>query len=138
MTGAGRPDVGQVRDALLRVHRELLEEQRRLLERTHGRLTPLQALQAAAEDPQLRWLGAISTLITDLDAARAGGDAAALDAVLSATRERFAAPDPATAFGYRYLEALQQHPAVALAQRDLIAALPATGTGPADDGGGRP
>jgi hypothetical protein len=38
-------------------------------------------------------------------------------------RELLAPPDPDTPFGARYLRALQDHPEVVMAHRDVIAAL---------------
>lgn len=115
--------VDAVRPALLALHRELLDEQRKELERIHGRLSAMQALRAASEDPRFGWLAAVSDLITELDAAKAEADAERTAAALARARALLREPDPATAFGYRYLAALQQHPAVVFAHRDVVAAL---------------
>ncbi|WP_354701637.1 hypothetical protein DSM112329_01963 [Paraconexibacter sp. AEG42_29] len=121
MTG---PSTEAARLALVQLHRELLDEQRKEVERVHGRLTAMQALQAATEDQRFAWLGPLAGLITELDAARAEQDEPRADAALVRVDALLRVPDPATAFGYRYLDALQQHPAVVLAHRDLVAALP--------------
>lgn len=117
------PPTDAARRALMQLHRELLEEQRRVLERTHGRMTALQALQAATEDPRFSWLSQLTELITDLDTAGAEHDEPRTAAALARARALFTEPDPSTAFGYRYLAALQDHPAVVLAHRDLVTAL---------------
>ena len=46
-----------------------------------------------------------------------------MDSVIARARALVAPPDAASAFGSRYLQALQDHPAVVLAHRDVIAAI---------------
>jgi hypothetical protein len=62
-------------------------------------------------------------LIATLDQARADADEAAQDAAIARAKQLLAPPDPDTAFGARYLRALQDHPEVVLAHRDVTAAL---------------
>jgi hypothetical protein len=47
----------------------------------------------------------------------------AVDQVVRQARDLFVPPNPQTSFGARYLRALQDHPGVVLAHRDLVAAL---------------
>ena len=47
----------------------------------------------------------------------------ATEALLGRLRALLAPPDPGTPFGARYLKALQDHPDVVLAHRDVTAAL---------------
>jgi hypothetical protein len=115
MTGA--------RNALLELHRRLLEAQRQQAERVGGRMTATEVLQAAADDLRFSWLKELSELIAALDQARADEDGAAQAAALDRARELLAPPDPDTPFGARYLRALQDHPDVVLAHRDVTAAL---------------
>jgi hypothetical protein len=117
-------DRGALRAALLELHRELLEAQRVEVERYGGRMSAADVLQAAADDLRFDWLHAVSELIAELDAALAAEDEPGrVAAAVDRARELFAPPDPATAFGARYLRALQDHPAVVLAHRDVVAAL---------------
>jgi hypothetical protein len=46
-----------------------------------------------------------------------------VDSVIARARGVLAPPDGASTFGARYLQALQEHPAVVLAHRDVVAAL---------------
>jgi hypothetical protein len=115
--------MSDVRPALLELHRLLLEAQRVQAERFGGRLTSTELLQAAADDLRFSWLKELSELIATLDQARADGDQAAQDAAIARARRLLAPPDPDTAFGARYLRALQDHPEVVLAHRDVTAAL---------------
>jgi hypothetical protein len=111
------------RTALLELHRQLLEAQRQEAERFGGRMTATEVLQAAADDLRFSWLKQLSELIATLDQARADDDDAAQVAAIARARELLAPPDPDTPFGARYLRALQDHPGVVLAHRDVTAAL---------------
>jgi|SRR5215210_540644 len=118
-------DVASVRRALLELHRRLLEAQRVQAERFGGRMTATEVLQAAADDLRFSWLKELSELIAALDQARADDDADAAETAVEAARALLAPPDPETAFGARYLRALQDHPEVVMAHRDVTAALAA-------------
>jgi hypothetical protein len=116
-------DVLSVRTALLDLHRRLLQAQRVQVERLGGRMSSSELLQAAADDLRFSWLKELSELISALDQARAEADAAATDASIERARGLLAPPVPDTAFGARYLKALQDHPEVVMAHRDVTAAL---------------
>jgi hypothetical protein len=112
-----------LRQALLELHRVLLDGQRIEAERFGGRMTSAELLQAAADDLRFSWLKELSELISGLDEARAQDDAEARAALVARAKARLAPPDPETAFGARYLRALQEQPAAVLAHRDVTAAL---------------
>jgi hypothetical protein len=112
----------QLRAALMELHRELLQAQRIQAERLGGRMSAAETLQAAADDLRFDWLRTLSQLIADLDEAIAE-DPGRVEAVVARVRESLAPPDPATAFGARYLRALQDHPEVVMAHRGVTVAL---------------
>ena len=112
-----------LRAALLNLHRELLQVQRAEAERFGGRMTAAETLQAAADDLRFSWLRELSTLITELDAARSAGDEQQVAAGVERAAALLDPPDPSSAFGARYLSVLQDHPAAVLAHRDVTAAL---------------
>ncbi len=116
-------DTQRARDALLELHRRLLGAQRIQVERSDGRMSANELLQAAVADVRFSWLTRLSELIAGLDGARAEADTEATDATLAEARELLAAPDPSTWFGSRYLQTLQDHPDVVFAHRDATAAL---------------
>ncbi len=119
-------DVRDLRQALLDLHRELLAAQRIEAERFGGRMSASETLQAAVDDLRFSWIRTVSELISELDEAVSAGDAddsAAIERAVSRARELFVPPPPDTAFGTRYLRALQEHPAVVLAHRDVVAIL---------------
>src|SRR3954454_12226052 len=105
-------DTTVARSALLELHRHLLNAQRLQAERFDGRMSASEFLQAAAEDLRFSWLTQLSELIASLDQARADADGEATDAALARARELLSAPDGESAFGRRYLQALQDHPEV--------------------------
>ena len=116
-------DTTRARTALLELHRQLLHAQRVQAERFGGRMSAAEFLQAAAEDLRFSWLSRLSEVIARLDQARADEDAAAIDATLDEARGLVCPPDAGTAFGRRYLQALQDHPEVVFAHRDAAVAL---------------
>jgi hypothetical protein len=118
-------DTTRARAALLELHRQLLHAQRVQAERFSGRMSASEFLQAAAEDLRFSWLTQLSALIAALDQARADADTAATDDALDRARDLLFPPDADTAFGRRYLQALQDHPDVVFAHRDATLALTA-------------
>jgi hypothetical protein len=119
-------DVRSLRRSLLKLHRELLQAQRIEAERFGGRMSASETLQAAADDLRFSWIRAVSVLISELDEAIGTDNSdgqAAVDRVVRQARTLFVPPDPNTSFGARYLRALQDHPGVVLAHRDVVAAL---------------
>jgi hypothetical protein len=67
--------------------------------------------------------GFCHSLLAELDEGLAVQDRDHVDSVIARARGVLAPPDAASTFGSRYLQALQDHPAVVLAHRDLVAAL---------------
>jgi hypothetical protein len=85
-----------------------------------------ETLQVAADDLRFSWIRTVSALISGLDVAIGTENSegqAAVDSVVRQARDLFVPPDPDTSFGARYLRALQDHPGVVLAHRDVMAAL---------------
>jgi hypothetical protein len=82
-----------------------------------------EVLQAAAEDLRFDWLRTLSTLVAELDEAVREDEDDRVAAALGRARALLAPPDPETAFGARYLQALQDHPEVVMAHNAVTAAL---------------
>lgn len=122
---APAPDPTEVRSALVELHRELLQAQRILAERFGGRMSSAELLQAATDDLRFAWLGELSQLVADLDSALADANVEASRSGVERARALLAPPDPDTAFGARYLRALQDHPEVVMAHSAVVAALEA-------------
>ena len=122
---------------LLRMHRLLLEVERVELERSRGRLTPNEYLQAVLNEPSFAWLRPASQLIVQIDEAlddadRAGGPVAGAKtaSLLAQMRAMLTPVPPTTDFAVHYLQMLQHHPDVVFAHRDLMAELPKGFLGP--------
>src|SRR3954453_15884642 len=115
-------DTSVARRALMELHRVLLNAQRIQAERFGGRISSSQLLQAAAADLRFSWLKELSSAIAALDQAHADEDLAGARAAVARARALLDPPDPDTAFGGRYLRALQEDPDVVFAHRDVTAA----------------
>jgi hypothetical protein len=116
-------DVISARASLLTLHRALLEWQRRQVERFGGRMSAGEVLQAAADDLRFDWLKELTAVIAELDAGTPSEDAGQARAALGRARALLDPPAPDSAFGRRYLQALQDDPGVVLYHRDAVSAL---------------
>lgn len=111
------------------LHKLLLEYEKRIYEKTYGRVEgPYQLLGLAMDDPQFAWLRAMSGEMVNLDEVRLNRDGVTeTDLRLVGTRLRalLVQDREATDFHKRYEEAKAEDPAILLSHRDLMAALPA-------------
>ena len=120
-----RKRVQQARDALLHVHRTLLEVERIRYERQHGRVPGSGAfLQLALNDPWFYWLRPIPTLIALLDEwleadPPPAGAAAEADLLLAQVRDRLRPDEDGADFQQRYYQLLQEEPTVAVAHAEV-------------------
>lgn len=114
------------REALLELHRTLLDAERRDYERVHGRLSDGQFLEAMVKDPYLSWLGALTTMIVALDEiedrARSQGPSSEW---LAGIRELLNPAAGVGEFSRRYHASLQRNPEVVVAHGAVMRALPA-------------
>jgi len=118
--------LARLRDALLPLHRTLLDWERTAYERMHGRTAPAELLRATVTDPQFAWLRPLSGLIVRIDTLLepAAMDQPADVAVLVTEARELTAPDEAgSPYARRYYEALQQVPDVVFAHRRVTLVL---------------
>lgn len=113
----------ELRRTLLKLHRLLLEHQRRQVEKITGRMSPGQLLQAATQDLRFSWINELFEPIAALDAAVSDGDEAAAEVAVTRIRALVLEPDPEGSFGRRYLEVMQADPEVVLVHREVTAEL---------------
>ena len=107
----------------MRLHRSLLDWERRGHERVHGRLSATELLQVLLHDPEFAWLRPLSESIVRIDAMLADQNAVDEEAILVRVRA-LASPDvEGTPYAKRYLQAIQQSPDAVLAHKDLLALL---------------
>lgn len=110
-----------LRRVLLNLHKALLDAERVRYERLHGRITSGRLLQLAIGDPQFAWLRPLSELVVRIDELIDADESPTEDDVKSLTTEArtlLLPADAATFFGRRYLESLQEDPAIVLAHRE--------------------
>src|SRR4051812_5864494 len=112
-TGAVRRaliDTGAVRRALIELHRVLLNAQRIQAERFGGRMSSSELLQAAADDLRFSWLKELSSVSRRSIRPTRTRTRPAPGRPSRGRARCWNPPDPDTAFGARYLGALQEDP----------------------------
>jgi len=126
-----RERLNTARDALLGVHKALLDEETIRYERAQGRVeNSYQLLQLVISDPWFAWLHPVSELVVQIDVlmeAREPAPPGTAESLLRQARTLLnpeAAPDE---FHREYRRALQESPAVVLAHSDAVKRLGATG-----------
>jgi hypothetical protein len=113
-----------LRKALLRLHKTLLDWERSGYERIHGRQSSNDLLKALLNDPQFAWLRPMSQLIVRIDEIL--GDKTPpmrndVDAVVAQVRTLTSPNETGNTYERRYDMALQEHPDAVFAHRDLLA-----------------
>jgi hypothetical protein len=122
-----------IRTPLVELHRVLLEDERRRYEGVHGRVSASELLQLALTDPQFDWLHRISATIVRVDELISSDDlpGAGEVAVVAGHIRALLRPSPeGSSFEQRYDSAVQDDPAVLLAHRRVMQALPPEPTTP--------
>lgn len=128
LAGATAGRIKDVRRALLRLHKALLDVERASYERVHGQLTSGEVLQLVINHEQFAWLHALSELIVridemlDADEPATEADGAAL---LEAARALLKPSEAGGGFGRKYFDAMQSEPDVVLAHREATSLLSA-------------
>jgi hypothetical protein len=106
--------IDELRDALLELHKSLLDAQRIRYERDHGRIESSgRFLDLVVQHPAFAWLRSLSALIAGIDEwVEAGGEARRqdLDAMFDALRSLIEAEGRSTAFGEPYWKILDDVP----------------------------
>lgn len=110
--------------ALRHLHKALLDVEAENFRDIAG---PLQLLDLAANHPQFAWLRQLSELMADIDERREDLESLTSNdvAAIKKTLQGLVGPDepPAPKFRERYLAAMQQSPAVAMAHAEVRQAL---------------
>lgn len=129
MTAARRPPppddptrtrLKAIRRSLFRLHKTLIDSERRTLEREHGAMSGGQFLQALIHDPAFEWLQPFTAIIVEIDEALAADEGItepqAREYILRA-RDLVEPPDAAVA--EHYAELRQGDPDVLVAHVEL-------------------
>jgi hypothetical protein len=117
----------QLRHGLLRLHKLLLDLERRGYERARGRIgNSYEFLQLALKDPWFDWLHRLSELIVQIDEAldSIGAETPATEedarALISRARSLLSPAEEGTQFQKNYFLALQQSPDVVLLHSEIV------------------
>lgn len=112
--------LGELRRALLRLHKTLLDAERATYESVHGRVSSGELLQLVIGDGHFAWLHAVSELIVRVDElldAEEPATAADADSLHAEARTLLKPSEEGDEFGRRYFAALQREPDAVLAHR---------------------
>ena len=115
--------LGDLRQALLRLHKTLLDWERAGYERIHGRQTSNDLLNALLNDPQFAWLRPISQLIVRIDellGEKTPPMRNDVDAVVSQVKSLTSPKAEGNIYERRYDTVLQENPDAVFAHRDVL------------------
>jgi len=126
MKESDRRMLGELRRALLHLHKTLLDWERAAYERVHGRTTSGELLRAIVSDAQFAWLRPVSELIVRIDASLETEDSDSVidvDAIVTQARTIVSPDESGTPYAQRYHAALQENPDTVLAHRAVTTVL---------------
>jgi len=120
-TGA-REKLVALRGALLRLHKSLLDMERRDYEREHGAVNTGELFRLVVDDSQFSWLHNISEFVVRIDEALTGkapvGPSDA-ETAFDLARKMFTPTDTGDTFQKQYFAAIQRDPAVVMDHAEL-------------------
>ena len=123
MTAPIRKRLEEIRQALLTLHKALVDSERITYEQTVGPIqSPNHFLQLLTSDPWFRWLQPLSQLIVSIDEtldAKERLTAAMVDAVAKEASRLLTPSESGEGFSHHYFDALQRDPDVVLAHREV-------------------
>ena len=117
-----RGKLTQLRTVLLRLHKTLLDMERREYEREHGHVSTGELFRLVIDHQQFGWLHNISEFVVRLDETLAGETPITAEDLRSAVgmaRKMFVPSESGDAFQKRYFDAIQRDPAVVMEHAEL-------------------
>ena len=111
-----------LRLSLLRVHKTLLDMERREYERANGKVTVGELFRLVIDHQQFAWLHNISEFVVRLDETLAAKEPVTPEDVhtaISLARKMFAPSESGDAFQKKYFDAIQSDPAVVIDHAEL-------------------
>jgi len=112
-----------LRQALLRLHKTLLEMERREYERLHGAQTTGELFRLVVDDPHFAWLHNISEFVVRVDemlSNKEGIVEADAHVTISLAQKLFAPTESGDGFQRKYYAAIQKDPAVVMEHAELV------------------
>lgn len=111
-----------LREALLRLHKSLLEMERRAYEKEHGKVSTGELFRLVVDDAQFSWLHNISEFVVRIDenlASDEGVTETDSHVAISLARKIFAPSETGDGFQKKYFDAIQKDPAVVMEHAQL-------------------
>lgn len=111
-----------LREALLRLHKTLLDMERREYEKLHGGVNTGELFRLVVDDPHFAWLHNISEFVVRIDetlANEAGVTDADAHSAIALARKIFAPTETGDGFQKKYFDAIQRDPAVVMEHAEL-------------------
>lgn len=117
----------KVREALLNLHKELLNVERKRYEFTNGPVAnEFEFFRLVTSEPSFAWIGPMTTLIVQIDEKVASKEpitAGEVDNLYAETRSLLASPEE-TPFKREYTQLLQENPGLVMKHSAVMQALP--------------
>ena len=118
-----RQNLVALREALLRLHKTLLDMERREYEKEHGAVTAGELFRLVVDNPQFSWLHNISEFVVRIDeglASQAGVTENDSHVAISLARKIFAPSESGDGFQKKYFDAIQRDPSVVMEHAVLV------------------
>jgi hypothetical protein len=118
-----RQNLVALREALLRLHKSLLDMERRDYEKQHGLVTAGELFRLVVDDPQFSWLHNISEFVVRIDealASQTGVTESDSHVAVSLARKIFAPSESGDGFQKKYFDAIQKDPAIVMEHAALV------------------
>jgi hypothetical protein len=112
-----------LRQALLRLHKTLIDMERRDYEKAHGVVTTGELFRLVVDDPQFAWLHNISEFVVRIDEALSSDEGVTEQGAhvsISLARKLFAPTETGDGFQKQYFDAIQRDPAVVMEHAELV------------------
>lgn len=124
MTTESKQRLEEVRQALLALHKTLVDSERVTYEQTVGAIrSPNQFLQLLTTDPWFAWLQPLSQLIVSMDEALDDKEpltAETVDAAIKNANRLLVPSEIGEGFSHHYFDALQRDPNVVMAHGEVM------------------
>ena len=111
-----------LREALLRLHKSLLEMERRAYEKEHGKVSAGELFRLVVDDAQFSWLHNISEFVVRIDenlSMEGGVTEQDAHVAISLARKIFAPTESGDGFQKKYFDAIQKEPTVVMEHAEL-------------------
>jgi len=118
-----RQKLVSLREALLRLHKTLLDMERRDYEKVHGVVNIGELFRLVVDDPQFAWLHNISEFVVRIDEALASDEGVSesdAHVPIALARKLFAPTETGDGFQKQYFDAIQRDPAVVMEHAELV------------------